>query len=151
MFRRPPRSTRTDTPFPYTTLFRSNSGQPVAQVGQGQARVAVVNEDAARRLPQMPMLQGVVDEDVVPPAMPALVDGHAGDDPRTGKVRRRPALLLRLRPSTARAARQDDRIRSEEHTSELQSLMRISYAVFCLKKKKSQNKHYKTRHHKPNQ
>src|SRR3546814_20141873 len=56
--------------------FRRNSGQPVAQFGQGQARVAVVKEDAARRLTQMPMLQGVVDEDVVPPAMTALATGR---------------------------------------------------------------------------
>src|SRR3546814_2141219 len=87
MIRRPPRSTRTDTLFPYTTLFRS---APLP--GPGAARAA-----AHRR--------GV-------PAGP----GHrvAGD-----------------------ADRPRDRLRSEEHTSELQSLMRISYAVFCLKKKTS--------------
>src|SRR3546814_17504750 len=78
MIRRPPRSTRTDTLFPYTTLFRS------VRVDQRQ-RFDVVDEGRERQ--------------------PAAVD-----------VRRR--------------------IRSEEHTSELQSLMRISYAVFCLKKKK---------------
>src|SRR3546814_6652386 len=78
MIRRPPRSTRTDTLFPYTTLFRSRSGRSV---------------DVARH-------------------------------------RRR-----------TRSSSSECRVRrSEEHTSELQSLMRISYAVFCLKKKKNKQK-----------
>src|SRR3546814_9981304 len=80
MIRRPPRSTRTDTLFPYTTLFRSRS----------------------------PSRCGVC--------------GRAGSDPRPG-------------PTMSR---------SEEHTSELQSLMRISYAVFCLKKKMNRD------HNNPN-
>src|SRR3546814_1544054 len=88
MIRRPPRSTRTDTLFPYTTLFRS----PAAGAAPAQAR-RWSSETAA-----------------APPAGSA-----AGCDAETGS-------------STAR---------SEEHTSELQSLMRISYAVFCLKKKKN--------------
>src|SRR3546814_9806158 len=79
MIRRPPRSTRTDTLFPYTTLFRSNSFW---------ARATCFICRAANRLP---------------------------------------GFTARLFPTTRR---------SEEHTSELQSLMRISYAVFCLKKKK---------------
>src|SRR3546814_14216796 len=73
IIRRPPRSTRTDTLFPYTTLFRSATAQPV-----GAAAPQVVSASVSISVPQ----------------------------------------------------------RSEEHTSELQSLMRISYAVFCLKKKK---------------
>src|SRR3546814_3923654 len=81
MIRRPPRSTRTDTLFPYTTLFRSH-------------RPAV----AARAMP---------------------VEGRSGEE---------------RRPYGGRSPRGRDH-RSEEHTSELQSLMRISYAVFCLKKK----------------
>src|SRR3546814_5687554 len=81
MIRRPPRSTRTDTLFPYTTLFRS------PRCGRGRCR------DRA---------------------------GHRGH-----------AARRRMRRSRARCRR------SEEHTSELQSLMRISYAVFCLKKKKT--------------
>src|SRR3546814_12049031 len=84
MIRRPPRSTRTDTLFPYTTLFRSSG---------------------ARHDPQ-----------------------HAGH--AAVPVPGRAARVLGIR-----GARRLDR-RSEEHTSELQSLMRISYAVFCLKKKK---------------
>src|SRR3546814_10786100 len=78
MIRRPPRSTRTDTLFPYTTLFRSSGDE--------------LNQPYERALPH---LQGVT------------LDADALD-------------------------------RSEEHTSELQSLMRISYAVFCLKKKEQQ-------------
>src|SRR3546814_8164166 len=79
MIRRPPRSTRTDTLFPYTTLFRSIRSAPTGRSGRGTA---------ASRL------------------------------------------------TVSRAAAPRTPARSEEHTSELQSLMRISYAVFCLKKKK---------------
>src|SRR3546814_5339872 len=80
MIRRPPRSTRTDTLFPYTTLFRSAMSAPVRRTGACRAAST---------------------------------------------------------PSRwCRSARHHREGRSEEHTSELQSLMRISYAVFCLKKKK---------------
>src|SRR3546814_5494626 len=98
MIRRPPRSTRTDTLFPYTTLFRSPVGQRPRQ---------------ARRLQGRRRLRG--------PLRPQ----HR-----------------RARTGTAAPARtrRDHRPRSEEHTSELQSLMRISYAVFCLKKKKQNTK-----------
>src|SRR3546814_1682065 len=109
MIRRPPRSTRTDTLFPYTTLFRSVPHRPVADDRPAQPQ---------RRRPR---------------AVPA----EAG--------RRRPERTRRrLHPRHPRAAGGDCRglegraltgRRSEEHTSELQSLMRISYAVFCLKKK----------------
>src|SRR3546814_6533426 len=92
MIRRPPRSTRTDTLFPYTTLFRS------------RPRVA----HAHRARPVFVMLD-----------VRHHPHRHAGA----------------VGPRQLRAAH-DRRIRSEEHTSELQSLMRISYAVFCLKKKK---------------
>src|SRR3546814_1821774 len=94
MIRRPPRSTRTDTLFPYTTLFRSV---------QGRARRACRGggQDARRR-------------------------------PREGDGRDRARRRRRRHPDRRKA----DGHRSEEHTSELQSLMRISYAVFCLKKKK---------------
>src|SRR3546814_4424598 len=102
MIRRPPRSTRTDTLFPYTTLFRS--GAAVAD----------------RR------------------------HGDGADAPRA-RLLRHPRPVRRGRRLRHRTGDQPDlrRVdRSEEHTSELQSLMRISYAVFCLKKKK--NKIYKT-------
>src|SRR3546814_10430607 len=88
MLRRPPRSTRTDTLFPYTTLFRSPSRQP------------------------------------------------------------RLTINLRLYPIPESALAQPRPTRSEEHTSELQSLMRISYAVFCLKKKKKSNTKPKKKNNK---
>src|SRR3546814_7784807 len=87
MIRRPPRSTRTDTLFPYTTLFRS-------------------------------------------PEEAAAIGG-------TGAIVRQPCPAPAMRLQAAPA-------RSEEHTSELQSLMRISYAVFCLKKKKKKSKQEKS-------
>src|SRR3546814_6259927 len=92
MIRRPPRSTRTDTLFPYTTLFRS----------------ALAAWDVSASAP-----------------------GSAGRS-RTD-CHSRPAFRLRHQPDPYR-------FRSEEHTSELQSLMRISYAVFCLKKKNNKTK-----------
>src|SRR3546814_4301008 len=101
MLRRPPRSTLTDTLFPYTTLFRSLVGGPdVLQVDR--LALGIVAE----------RLAGDVDLQV------------AGQ--RIGHHQHRRGEVVRL------GQRMD---RSEEHTSELQSLMRISYAVFCLKKK----------------
>src|SRR3546814_1818966 len=111
MIRRPPRSTRTDTLFPYTTLFRSlHRRAPDALVCQGARAVAAA---PLRRLWRAA-------------AQAALGDPHPVHDDR---ARLGPLSLARQAP-----------LRSEEHTSELQSLMRISYAVFCLKKKKN-NKH----------
>src|SRR3546814_4811413 len=91
MIRRPPRSTRTDTLFPYTSLFRSKYLHPV--------RPGRLRQSAPHR----------------PPALFAL------------------SMALQRRRVPVSDSWQS---RSEEHTSELQSLMRISYAVFCLKKKK---------------
>src|SRR3546814_4019582 len=109
MRRRQPRSTRTDTLFPYTTLCRSTLDQIFRQTDAEAAPAigTVKNEDVERhgRLPS-----GV--EGSVAPA----IDG----------VQR---LAARRAPAKAVSSR------SEEHTSELQSLMRISYAVFCSKKK----------------
>src|SRR3546814_2802893 len=101
MIRRPPRSTRTDTLFPYTTLFRSREFDPMARRGQWAALATPDGADGSLPIRQDARLLG------------ALL--AAGD-------------VLALDPDPAR--------RSAEHTSELQSLMRISYAVFCLKKKK---------------
>src|SRR3546814_18786715 len=89
MIRRPPRSTRTDTLFPYTTLFRSPRGS------------------SRKPIPRCPCAS------TWRRTLPMSPPRHA---PRCGATR------------------------SEEHTSELQSLMRISYAVFCLKKKKTKDK-----------
>src|SRR3546814_7896868 len=105
MIRRPPRSTRTDTLFPYTTRFRSGSAeQAKAFVGELFRHVPVLDTGARG-------------------ATTTFVERGVGD------------VLLAWENEAFLAQR------SEEHTSELQSLMRISYAVFCLKKKK---KHKKT-------
>src|SRR3546814_9013626 len=107
MIRPPPRSKRTDTLFPYTTLFRSHAGpqgperghrqevrQPDHHEGRGDGRQGSRAEEPLRE--------------------------HGGSDAEGGRL-------------------EDLRHRSEEHTSELQSLMRISYAVFSLKKKNIEN------------
>src|SRR3546814_2964599 len=94
MLRRPPRSTRTDTLFPYTTLFRSAAAETATQTFE---------------------------------------KGHIGGDlPQVAA----PADGLRILDALRELG-----FRSEEHTSELQSLMRTSYAVFCLKKKKRNTMH----------
>src|SRR3546814_3757191 len=102
MIRRPPRSTRTDTLFPYTTLFRSDGlgGIDLGELAGDlvEARVGLADAGTARLDDVVEQGEGLV----------VAVESLAG--------------------------------RSEEHTSELQSLMRISYAVFCLKKKKPRNK-----------
>src|SRR3546814_5156499 len=110
MIRRPPRSTRTDTLFPYTTLFRSEG---VAQGVEGRLH-HVVRIRRPHRLG---------DHVVYPERLENRAHRTAGDD--AGAHRR----------GTDHHAAGTE-VRSEEHTSELQSLMRISYAVFCLKKKK---------------
>src|SRR3546814_9200858 len=104
MLRLPPRSTRTDTLFPYTTLFRSDVARSCDctvrrhQLGVGALRQGLAGADRQHR---------------------------AGD-------------LVRPEGGAALAAEVVGLLRSEEHTSELQSLMRISYAVFCLKKKNNE-------------
>src|SRR3546814_7668387 len=105
--RRPPRSTRPDTPFPYTTLFRS----PVRFAPAGRAAVA--------------LFRGDVERDT---GRGAAVRLHGGD---AGTLAHR-----RAAPGNHGAAVRPDARRSEEHTSDLQSLMRISYDVFCLKKQR---------------
>src|SRR3546814_1736778 len=102
MIRRPPRSTRTDTLFPDTTLFRSAADR--ARIDEDE-RAFAIGIDA---------LFGPLDHAVRP-----VVDRHG--------------------PARAVIEAGAGSARSEEHTSELQSLMRISYAVFCLKKKKKKN------------
>src|SRR3546814_4248145 len=102
MSRRPPRSTRTDTLFPYTTLFRS---QPTLRSHLRQLLVEFLRQQNE------------------PLDFEELILVQALDQQRT-----RTAALRSIAGS-----------RSEEHTSELQSLMRISYAVFCLKTKKISN------------
>src|SRR3546814_9648647 len=119
MFRRPPRSTRIDTLFPYTTLFRSERQLEDANLQLGLLLTAACQQggDAGLR-------QAVADGD----AQMALV----------ALCRRLGALDCLLHGGHHAPAFAEER--SEEHTSELQSLMRISYAVFCLKKKKTKKR-----------
>src|SRR3546814_7963509 len=111
MIRRPPRSTRTDTLFPYTTLFRScildaATGPTDAITFVKQIRDAEINRHSEMQL--------------------IMMIGNANTP-----------LVIKARNVGV------DEFRSEEHTSELQSLMRISYAVFCLKKKTNITKKHK--------
>src|SRR3546814_7371473 len=116
MIRRPPRATRTDTPFPYTTLCRSGDDrEKAAEQAAGGEQVGQQVDAAAARA-----LQGLVfhGRECIRPGGPA-----AG----------RRAVTIRC---AAACAGVPVMLRSEEHTSELQSLMRIPYAAFCLKKQK---------------
>src|SRR3546814_2701155 len=111
MIRRPPRSTRTDTLFPYTTLFRSAFG-----VVEG-----------------LHIVPGQVEEDA-PIAPLDRLRYDLSDECRLARTGRSGEHDMALFESIWKGQR------SEEHTSELQSLMRISYAVFCLKKKNKNTK-----------
>src|SRR3546814_9962935 len=113
MIRRPPRSTRTDTLFPYTTLFRSCL---------------------------VPTCHGV---SLSPSERDALWARFFTGAPRPRTPFERSYSDRRLRPRSSR----DASGRSEEHTSELQSLMRISYAVFCLTQNKLTNQKFITHAH----
>src|SRR3546814_10154182 len=110
MIRRPPRSTRTDTLFPYTTPFRS---------GMALAAPAAMAQDNAGAAQD----QGAEEE-------------FSGEIIVTAQGRSQSLADVPIAVSAVTAETLANR--SEEHTSELQSLMRISYAVFCLKKKKKQ-------------
>src|SRR3546814_6338905 len=115
MLRRPPRSTRTDTPFPYTTLFRSNTNVQLITSGFLYDHPADGFTGFTFNVLTYPGLKAMSDRsfeafrEQMSISFPSLDDLLAGGE---------------------------GGLRSEEHTSELQSLMRISYAVFCLKKKK---------------
>src|SRR3546814_8498060 len=131
MIRQPPRSTRTDTLFPYTTLFRSHG----YAVRIGEARIEPPGAPLIqRRFSHTSSRTHTVD---FPPTR-SLEHGESDENacrcrkPRSGCDRDCLGRLSSLRE----AGRLRCRDRSEEHTSELQSLMRISYAVFCLKKQK---------------
>src|SRR3546814_8899888 len=120
MIRRPPRSTRTDTLFPYTTLFRStfcDGGQ------SGKAHIAVYEAPSGDRNRSGAFHRPLTRvSDVTRPQWDVLAPAKQVGAWFWEK------MPCRFDPSYWQ--------RSEEHTSELQSLMRISYAVFCLKKKK---------------
>src|SRR3546814_2932305 len=128
MIRRPPRSTRTDTLFPYTTLFRS--GGVLRWTAYRRCSSGLFGAKHDRRCPPFGLQRPVVDP------VPASRRFHARLHDR---VRCAGWFSERVRRTRVRT---DGTFRSEEHTSELQSLMRISYAVFCLKKKKQT---YKTK------
>src|SRR3546814_8046881 len=108
MIRRPPRFTLTDTRFPYTTLFRSRD-----------ATILVAGEEAGDYTPESIL------GDLFPSTeAPVVADWYSG------------ALIIPDGERTKYVHMGYGSSRSEEHTSELQSLMRLSYAVFCLKKQK---------------
>src|SRR3546814_3599952 len=121
MIRRPPRSTRTDTLFPYTTLFRSVGWAGGPLVGrEGLAGGAACQQREPRTCTCRAEIVGLQVRDRPEQEVGAVIGGvgvGAG------------GIDIDAEP------------RSEEHTSELQSLMRISYAVFCLKKKKQTHIH----------
>src|SRR3546814_9011685 len=113
MIRRPPRSTRTDTLFPYTTLFRS----------EPRTRCSAVRADLS-----------LLQIGTLPKGSGWRARGGRG---RVGANEGNVLIVWPKFASRVESCRHWISHRSEEHTSELQSLMRISYAVFCLKKKKT--------------
>src|SRR3546814_5264317 len=121
MIRRPPRSTRTDTLFPYTTLFRSRP----------EIRLHLLQHE----------LQFAV----------RVRQGLPSREVRVGRQRRELREGVRTQRRADLREEMGPDLRSEEHTSELQSLMRISYAVFCLKKKKKNQQLEETTIYNPNQ
>src|SRR3546814_4344600 len=130
MIRRPPMSTRSDTLLPYTTLFRSHAvGRETAEV-ESAGRIVrneidvQVGRAGGIQVPHHELVAGGANEGVQVRAVRA---GAIAAERRPGP----PDLFIGVFGGIVD-------VRSEEHTSELQSLMRISYAVFCLKKKKSQ-------------
>src|SRR3546814_3679594 len=144
MKRRPPRSTRTDTRFPYTTLFRSLAGPQAGVAAVLDLDQAIDLRCVGHRARDRQLTVDRVDD-------AALHAAHLGLQLRRGNPRlafheaRQPLLLhvlvdrvrqlVGLRTFHRRVGERADAVeRSEEHTSELQSLMRISYAVFFLKK-----------------
>src|SRR3546814_8430058 len=136
MIRRSPRSTRTDTLFPYTTLVRSRTQRP-SRASAACRVTPVMNGEYRRRIARQPSGGAAL-------AWPLALGEH-----RAQRCQCHPWQAIELAfeyarrrtgfAETANHQRGFAEIlfeRSEEHTSELQSLMRISYAVFCLKKKK---------------
>src|SRR3546814_5781143 len=135
MIRRPPRSTRTDTLFPYTTLFRSEPG--VELVDQRTASLLSDSEALLGRIPSDFLLDGVDSGDAL-----QCILRYRSIAARIHKLAAQMGPAVRFLDASIGAGVLAELVvglpsidRSEEHTSELQSLMRISYAVFCLKKK----------------
>src|SRR3546814_10699988 len=120
MYRLPPRSTRPDTLFPYTTLFRSDHHRR-ARLHRDPARDRAV--EGAERAVADRIVRGIERDGAVQEGL--LILRHPGPVPGSN--------------ASQSVTLADGWMRSEEHTSELQSLMRNSYAVFCLKKKKKEH------------
>src|SRR3546814_5150459 len=116
MIRRPQRSTRTDTLFPYTTLFRSEAGRLITNAGYKAGQILVLTGETPSSAATA-VAKNLAAKQIYTSIMPMVAN----------------KTLSPLYQDLANAGQG----RSEEHTSELQSLMRISYAVFCLKKKNS--------------
>src|SRR3546814_1726337 len=129
MIRRPPRSTRTDTLFPYTTLFRSE--RLVAGLGTKRYRREFHAEQQGFRMTERHQFSALLLVALATVAVPA----NAQESGENGEKRTRIILGPQLSPKWPGADKFSVGPRSEEHTSELPSLMRTSYAVFCLKKK----------------
>src|SRR3546814_6325054 len=120
MIRRPPRSTRTDTLFPYTTLFRSDTASTLSSASKV---LRMLLQSLVLTAGALLVIEGKATGGVI---FASSIPGSRALAPVEQAIGNWRGLV---------AARQS--WRSEEHTSELQSLMRISYAVFCLKKKKT--------------
>src|SRR3546814_5737451 len=142
MIRRPPRSTRTDPLFPYTTRFRSTLQRPVSGVAKRAWRdnCRADRDGVLANLSQRYGLfyfyaQSCGACDIFSPILRSVADSHhitvMAVSMDGGPSREFPGYVV----DAGQRARMGVGGRSEEHTSELQSLMRISYAVFCLKKK----------------
>src|SRR3546814_6247694 len=128
MIRRPPRSTRTDTLFPYTTLFRSQLQVNLAGRHSAQAALEQSLTELAATRETLLMRKGE-EEDKAAELNEPLVNHAEHVEQARAQVNIAREQMRALREAAER---------SEEHTSELQSLMRTSYAVFCLKKTTSE-------------
>src|SRR3546814_2327931 len=149
MIQRPPRSTRTDTLFPYTTLFRSNTLPQSGHISTKSmfnlnSRVIKKHDRATRPLKRRIVMASLYSSGRESPlvlTVPGLNNSGPGHWQTIWETTRNDCERVDLgmwdRPHR----------RSEEHTSELQSLMRISYAVFCLKKNKSDRAEETDRRH----
>src|SRR3546814_6663105 len=143
MIRRPPRSTRTDTLFPYTTLFRS------FDTGDDKAFVQL-NYDYSSSYQRLPTAFNT-DTTIMDAGATHFVSGRTGITIGNVQAALFVDNMLNSRDSLYRT--RDSVARSEEHTSELQSLMRISYAVFCLNRTNTNTqlhkRHQSQTSHKP--
>src|SRR3546814_2058781 len=135
MIRRPPDSTRTDTLFPYTTLFRSILKDPAVEgilvnIFGGIMKCDIIAEGIVAAAKEVNL------------SVPLVVRLEGTNDQQGKDILAGSGLPIVAANDLGDAAKKIVAERSEEHTSALQSLMRISYAVFCLKKKKKSNTDY---------